>query len=167
MANKDIILSEASRELMPKTLQNSLYYAGNDQFVQAEYELKKEIASYCNEFEPWQVEFARRYSSGEPIEHIAESLKLYPKKLREFTREDGGKTLINYFVHLRILQDGLPIRVRQAMLERIAIDNEKENPKESIRAIEALNRMQQAQKAGGGFTVIINGVDLKKGALDG
>jgi hypothetical protein len=66
------------------------------------------------------------------------------------------------------MQDGLPMRVRQAMLERIAIDNEKTNPKESIRAIEAINRMTQGGGQGGGkFTVVINGVELTKGALDG
>ena len=103
MATKDIILSEASRELMPSGLQNNLYYAGNDQFVQDEYRLKLEIAEYAKEFLPWQVEFARRYSSGEPLRSLANSLSINEKKLRAFTEEVEGKTLINYFVHLRIM----------------------------------------------------------------
>ena len=166
MAKKDIILSEASRELMPNVLQGNLYYAGNDQYVQDEYKLKLEIAEYAKDFLPWQVEFARRYSSGEPLDAIADSLKLYPAKLKQFTRDERGQKLINFFIHLRILEDGLPIRVRKAMLERIAIDNEHSNPKESIRAIEALNRMSLADKVVGGFNVIVNGVVLTKGALD-
>ena len=167
MATRDIILSEASRELMPQSLQNNLYYAGNDQFVQDEYNLKSEIAEYAKDFLPWQVEFARRHSSGESADNIAETMKMQPGPLLRFAKDLRGKTLINYFVHLRIMQDGLPIRVRQAMLERIAINNEKDNPKESIRAIEALNRMTQGQKIAGGFTVVINGVELTKGSLDG
>lgn len=81
-------------------------------------------------------------------------------------RDKRGETLINYFIHLRILQDGLPARVRQAMLERIAIDNEKTNPKESIRAIEAINRMKAVGGPIGGFSVVINGVELSAGPLD-
>jgi hypothetical protein len=167
MADKDIILSEASREMMPQSLEHNIYYAGNDPSVQAEFRLKQEIIEHVKDMQPWQIELARRLSTGEPKTSIYKTILKDHSVADAFLRTGPGRTLVNYYVHLRILEDGLPMKVRKAMLERIAIDNEKQNPKESIRAIAELNKIALTTQVTGGFTVVINGVELKKGALDG
>jgi hypothetical protein len=86
----------------------------------------------------------------------------------EALRKPALEQLIHYFVHLAIVQDGPNRLLRRNMLWRIAVDNEKTDPKESIKALAEMNRMEQGLRQTGGFTVVINGVDLsKRGAIDG
>jgi hypothetical protein len=166
MSKKEIIFSEASQEMIPDTLRADGYYAGNDEFVQREFELKKEIADYAKEFEPWQVEVARRYANGEPFTAIAQSLKKSPTTVSKAVKEPALEKLVHFFLHLRIYQDGPNDLLRRNMLWRIAVKNETTDPKEATKALAELNRMAQGNRGGGGFNIVINGVNLQKGPLD-
>ena len=167
MSNREIILSEASREMMPDTIRASDYYAGNQQCIQDEYAVKQEILEYSKEFEPWQVEVARLHSRGQTNTAIGKALGKSRNKVAQALEDPTLKKLINFFIHLQILIDGPNEHLRKQMLWRIAVDNEKEDPKEATKAISELNRMADGKKGGGGgFNIVINGVELKKGPLD-
>lgn len=168
MSNREIILSEASRDMMPDSLRANDYYAANDHFVQQEYKLKQEIAEYARALEPWEVELARLTAQGLGPTRIAKQIGKRRAILEERVKHPTIEQLVHYFLHLRIYQDGPNELLRRNMLWRIAVDNEKEDPKEAIKAVAELNRMAQDKRGGGGgFTVVINGVDLNKGPLDG
>lgn len=166
MSKKEIILSEASQEMIPETIRVDDYYSANDHYVQQEWRLKQEIADYAKEFLPWQVEAARRHSQGETIALIAKSMGKSKNVIGEALKEPALQKLINFFIHLRIYQDGPNELLRKNMLWRIAVDNEKTDPKEATKAIAELNRMAQGHRGGGGFNIVINGLDLSKGPLD-
>jgi hypothetical protein len=167
-AKRELILSEASREMMPETLRASDYYVGNDQSVQEEFALKQEIAEFAKGFEPWEVEIAKRSARGESQHAVGKAIGKRHSTVVEALRKPALEQLIHYFVHLAIVQDGPNRLLRRNMLWRIAVDNEKTDPKESIKALAEMNRMEQGLRQTGGFTVVINGVDLsKRGAIDG
>lgn len=167
MADRELILSEASRDMMPETLRASDYYAANDKFVQEEYKLKQEIAEYAKSLEPWEVELARLTAQGLGPTRIAKMIGKRRNTLEERVKNPAVERLVHYFVHLRIYQDGPNELLRQNMLWRIAVDNEDKDPKEAIKALSELNRMAQNKRGTGGFNIVINGVDLQKGPLDG
>ena len=166
MSKKEIILSEASQEMIPETIRVDDYYSANDHYVQQEWALKKEIADYASEFDPCKVEVARRNAQGEGPTLIAKNIGKSKNTVLNYLKDPALQKLIHFFVHLRIYQDGPNELLRRNMLWRIAVDNEKSDPKESTKAIAELNRMAQGHRGGGGFNIVINGVDLSKGPLD-
>lgn len=166
MSKKEIILSEASTKMIPEAIGADVYYAVNDFSVQQEHRLKQEIYDYAKEFEPWQIESARLRSHGETFASIAKTLGKSRQDISNALKEPALDKLFNFFIHLRIYQDGPNEQLRRNMLWRIAVDNEKKDPKESRGALAELNRMSQGHRGSGGFNIVINGVELKKGPLD-
>lgn len=166
MSKKEIILSEASREMIPEAIRADDYYAANDQSVQQEYRIKEEIAALAQDMEPWQVQVARLYARGESQNSIAKHLKKAQESISKALKTLPVQQLTHYYVHLQIYQDGPNEALRKKMLWRIAVDNEKADPKESIKALAELNRMVQNNRSSGGFNIVINGVNLAKGPLD-
>ena len=166
MSKKEIILSEASREMMPETLCADDYYVANDHYVQQEWRLKKEIADYAAEFEPWEIESAKRHASGENNAQIGRALGKSRNTISAALKHPRLQKLVHFYVHLRIYQDGPNELLRRNMLWRIAAANEKTDPKEATKALAELNRMAQSHRGGGGFNIVINGMELKKGPLD-
>jgi hypothetical protein len=173
MSTKAIIPSEASREMIPATLQASNYYAGNDLSVQEEYRAKQEIAEYCKTLSPMQVQAGRLIAKGYSLVVVTKELRLkYPNDKLEFsfikTVADSPEVLrlVHYLIHLQIMQDGPNKEMRKQMLWRIAVDNEKCDPKESVKALAELNRMEAGNQLPNGFSIVINNVSLERGPLD-
>ena len=166
---REIILSEASQEMIPESLRANDYYAANDQYVQDEHRVKREIAEYIvsRNLEPWEVELAKLTAQGVAKASIAKQLGKRRATVIERMENPVIAQLTHYFLHLKIYQDAPNEGLRMQMLWRIAKRNEQTDPDTTIKALRTMNDMAKGRQGGGGFNIVINGVDLQKGALDG
>lgn len=166
--SKEIITAEVNRSHLPEALVNDDYYVLNDRHVQQEMAVREEIAALQSEMEPWEGVFARRYAQGESIRELAKELKKTSRTLSDASNRAPVVRLIHYWQHLAVLQAGPNQLLRKQMLWRLAVDNEKVDPKEATKALAELNRMDDALKTKGlgNIKIIINNASLKRGELD-
>ncbi len=153
---------------LPEPLANDDYYVLNDHFLQKEIEVRNLIAEKAKELVPWEAEFARRYANGETINALYKAFNKTQKTLKKVTERMDFMELVHSWQHLKILQDGPNENVRKQMLWRIAVDNQKCDPKEAIKAIAEMNRMADSKRGIGGnkIEIVINNELMPRGALD-
>ena len=169
MASKELISADMKPELMPDALQNDVYYVGNDRFVQQEMKVKAEILDLQQSVEPWEARLAQLYAAGTSKREIGKQLKKTGRMMANALDTLPVQTLVHHWQHLAVLRDGPNEIVRKQMLWRIAVDNEKADPKETTKALAELNRMAAPKGGAPGQTlnIIISNQVLKKGPLDG
>ena len=165
----ELVPHEIDRDLMPECLSEDEYYVLNDHFVRQEIKVKEEITLAAQSFEPWINEFARRYAAGETINSLVKPLKKNRADLNRLLDKAPFVRLVHLWQHLNVMMQGPNEIVRKQMLWRIAVDNEKGDPKEATKAIAELNRMEQSARGlnGNSINIIINNEVLPRGALDG
>ncbi len=155
-------------ELMTQDPSDDKYLPQNASINKRVSRVKDDIVHIAEGMDPWMVEFARRYGGGEPKTRVARDLKKADKTIKKFLDSAKGQLLVQYFKLLLDVESGPSEAVRKNMLYEIAVDNQKEDPKEATKAIAELNKMdasKQTNDTGGGINIII--VDsLQRGALD-
>lgn len=168
MSDREIILSQASDEMIPETLSASDYYAGNDPWVQDERQVDKEIAALIDQVDPKVAQMAQMRANGANNKEIAKHFKCSDETVSKYLTKPLAQKLVHYIVHKAIHRQEPAERLLLARLERIAIDNEKTDPNAAIKAIRAIHDIlhAKASRATGGFKIVINGAELQKGALD-
>lgn len=169
MAKQEILPAAVSQEFLPETLQNSAHYVGNDEFVQQVRETHAEIIALAETLEPWQAKVAEMSArKGTSLRELSRSLKKQQGMVSAFMNSIPGRTLYSYYKHLDLLVSGRNALMRQQMLERIAVENEKTNPNIALKALAEINRMSQDAKgrAGQTFNIVISNNVLQKGPLD-
>jgi hypothetical protein len=170
MAEVVPVNSEINRELMPESLRNSVYYVANDESVQLEMAVKEEIANMNKDVYVWEAKMAKLYAEGKSVQTIAKMTRRSQRSIKESLNSLRVQQIIHAWQHLDLLQDGPNELLRRQMLWRIAVDNEKMNPKESTKALAELNKMAGVNQGhgNGGPTInlVISSDVLKRGALD-
>lgn len=158
-----------SRETMPETLRNNDYYVGNDVFVQLAAQTNDEIIALTTGWEPWIKTAAQMASQRKSVREIARTLHKSQSKVSTTLKTAAVQQVVFFYQHLEVLKDGPNENLRKQMLWRIAVDNEKTDPKEATKALAELNRMTQAKGPGGGqtFNIVISNQVLQRGPLDG
>jgi hypothetical protein len=107
---------------------------------------------------------------------IAKSVGATPSNVSSILNSEKGQKLLKLLNYHQIMLEGPNMAQRRSMLWRIATNEEAVDPKTSIKAVEALNKMttqdweqKNPEKAGtakGGVSININQDLLPKGALD-
>ena len=157
------------RVLTPSLVVDDIYYPDNEYSKKKECALKEQIASIAAEMEPWEVEVARRYAYGETVNALIKSLKKNSAKITACLNTHKTQEIIALWRSVIIYQQGPNEAQRKNMLWRIAIDNEKTDPKEATKAMAEMNRME-AEKNGKtrpNIEIIINNEMLPRTSLDG
>lgn len=166
---KEIAITDIAPNTVPSALADDRYYVGNSECARKEMDIKAEIYELAKDMDALEVEFCRRFAVGETIKSLAKSLKKDGKYLSKLTDQAQIVRLVGYFRHLNIYMEGPNQLVRRNMLYRIAVDNEKIDPKETIKAISELNKMDQSARGvgSGDINIVINNETMPRGALDG
>lgn len=144
------------------------YFPANDTFALQTNEIKAHILDVGAELESWQRKACRLYHEGKSQTEIVKTLKKGVATVRKCLKSTNGLLLLRLLNELDVYTEGPDESQRKAMLWRIAVDNEKVEPKEARGALAEINRMTTVQGGGTGGAVIqivINNV-LAKGALD-
>lgn len=169
MQNAQLVPAEIDPNYVPEALRNSVYYVGNDESVQLEMAVKAEILDLQKDLDPWEAKAAKMFAAGQSIRAIARDLNKRQGIVSEALDKVSVMKLVHHWQHLEVLRDGPNEILRKQMLWRIAVDNERKDPKEATKALAELNKMA-APKHGavGGNTVniVISHATLQKGALD-
>lgn len=168
MQNTKLIPAEIDPNLMPEALRNSAYYSGNDESVQLEMAVKHEILELQKDLAPWQAEIAKRYAKGASIRALAREMNRTQREISQLLDRISVQKLVHHWQHLEVLRDGPNEIQRRHMLWRIAVDNERKDPKEATKALAELNRMAAPKQGGTGNTIniVITHANLQRGALD-
>ena len=155
-------------ELVTKDENDDKYLPQNSSLEKRVGRIQNDILYIAEGMDPWQIEFCRRYANGEAKTKLAKELKKADKTINKFLETTKAQLLVQYYKLLTDVESGPSEAVRKNMLYEIAVDNQKLDPKESIKAIGELNKMDSNKNQGGGMgNITINIADtLSKGALD-
>lgn len=105
-------------------------------------DLSAQIATLRAHMKPKWVQIVTLVFEGKSKVEIIERLKTsYPTILKALT-DDKGRKLLSLYQALSTLRRGPSQEARDAMLWRIALREEKTNPKVSINAVDVLNRAE-------------------------
>ena len=160
-------LPALSRAEMPETLSNDKYYVANDAFVKKGLEVMEEIKALEASTETHLAQLAKGLAHGRALRAVSKEIG---RRLEHCKRDRDLPIvvqLISYWRHYFNLMDGPNELMRKQMLWRIAVDNERVDPKEATKALAELNRMSVQKKTGTGvINIVINNEKLPRGSLD-
>ena len=153
----------------PLVVVDDKYYPDNEYSKQQEFALKEQILTLTKTVEPWEAETARRFAYGETANAITKVTKKQHKLVIACLNMQAVQDLIALWQAVIVYQQGPNEMQRKNMLWRIAIDNEKLDPKETIKAIAEMNRMEDSKRGVGHnrIEIIINNETMPSTALDG
>lgn len=169
MQNTQLIPADINPDFMPEALRNSSYYVGNDESVQLEMAVKAEILDLQKDMEPWEAAIAKRYAMGTSIRALAKDMNRAQREISAVLDKLSVMKLVHHWQHLEVLRDGPNEIQRKQMLWRIAVDNERKDPKEATKALAELNKMaapKGGHASGNTVNIVITHATLQKGALD-
>lgn len=155
-------------EHRPLAVVEDRYYPENELSARKEHELKKQIVELSKDFEPWQAKACQRYAYGEGITSVASNVKRANGVVKKWLDSYAAQQVLALWHAVQVYQQGPNEAQRRNMLWRIALDNEKEDPKEARGAIAELNRMDDAKRGIGGnkIEIVINNELLPRTKLD-
>lgn len=158
------------QQATPTALANSVYYPGNDPFSQVQNAVEHEIIDLSATMDRLDIEVAKCAIKGESQREIAKKFKRSQKTISCIRKKPAVIQLENYLNELRCLRDGPSAEIRKNMLWRIAVDNEKKDPKEATKAIAEFNKMA-APKGGHqnvtAIQIVVQNAALNRSVLDG
>jgi hypothetical protein len=160
-------LEEAYEPLDPELVKDP-YHPSNDRYYRSLDDIKKRIVHQQGIMKPKEVEAVKLALSSMSNTDIAKRIGVTPATASKYIRSENGRRLRQLIGHLQHQLDGPNLEHRQAILYRIAIDNEVERPNVSIQAITEINKMTHAYtpSGAGGVNVTINQNLFPMGELD-
>lgn len=160
--------SEFELKATPSAVVDDEYYPENEYARQKEIELKGQIVELAQDLKAWEVNACKLYADGESINAIAKKINRSHKVTRELLETFKCQQIVQLWRAVLIYQSGPNEMQRRNMLWRIAIDNEKGDPKEARGAIAELNRMDDARngRTGNKIEIVINNELLPRTKLD-
>lgn len=168
MQNTQLVPADIDPNFVPEVLRKSVYYSGNDESIQLEMAVKSEIMDLQKDLEPWEARAAKMFAYGSSVRTIAKEMGKRQANIAEALDKLSVMRLVHHWQHLEVLRDGPNEALRKQMLWRIAVDNERSDPKEATKALAELNKMAAPKHKGAGNTVniVITHANLQKGPLD-
>lgn len=169
MKHDDKLPTEFQSNNTPLAVVEDQYYPPNEFSRQKEHELKGQIVELSKELLPWEIKACKRYANGDSINAIAKDLKKSFGATKSALSAHVAQQVVELWRAVHIYQEGPNEAQRKNMLWRIAVDNEKEAPKEARGAIEAINRMIDSKngRTGNRIEIVINNELLPRTKLDG
>lgn len=154
----------------PPALADDPYYVANSEYQKTLNEVEDQILAYCADIEPVIVQIARLKFSGTSNGEIARTLKRRKKFVTDTVASVQCKTLVGYLQHRQLAEDGISQIHIKDKLWRLAVDLEKVDPQNSIKALAELNKMLMPSNnptSNQPVQIVINNQMLPRGALDG
>lgn len=145
----------------------------NDQYMQAVEHVQRQIMHQTTILRTKQVKILKTVFSGANYTEAAAKNQTTAPTVSRLVKSEAGQRLLNLLqYHLKLIE-GPNEAQRRNMLWRIAVSEELIDPKTSIKAIEALNKMHgliapdaQAVPQQQAVVININQAQLPRGALD-
>ena len=139
----EILPFDDFEELLPPEALLDPDHPNNDPYIQNVKCLERLITAQVKQFTPRQLQIVRMFNAGQKPKDIALQLKCSRQMVYAHTTSDKGKRLISLMRRHLAAVEGPNTAQRRAMVWRIAKDNEQDNPKTSIQAINTLNDMEK------------------------
>lgn len=158
------------RGMMPECLREDRCFPGNSKYEVRVESVKREILDLAKLIEiPWHVEFSRRYAYGESMTAICKDLNRSKKTGARILKTWNIQQLVQYYASLKEVEEGPSKSIRKDMLYEVAINNQAKDPKETIKAIAEMNKMDQENiGSGGGKAIEIHiTTNITRGGIDG
>ena len=164
-----------NHELLPPEVLMDASHPANDEYLRTLQHHQRMIVALSQKMTPKHVIMIKRRHSGEPVHEIAQALKVNKNTVSKICNSEIGQQLAAMLRFYQLGIEGPNVAQRKNMLWRIAIDNERDEPRVSIAATAELNRMDNEAHArinpsAGNTTiapvVIINQALLPKTTLD-
>ena len=170
---------ESSTQLQPLEDFLDRNHPTSDEYMQAVELIQRNIMHTSSRLRAKHVQMVKLSFAGLRTKDIAQRLGTTPSTVSRITNSDDGKKLLQLLNYHQIMLEGPNLAQRRNMLWRIATTEEHVDPKTSIKAVEALNKMttqdwerdnpEQAGAAKGGTAPVIININqdtLPRGALD-
>jgi len=156
-------------ELITANDKDDKYLPINSSYEKRVGRIQTDILYIAESMEPWKLDFCRRYAGGEAKTKIGKDIHKADRTINTFLNTAPAQLLVQYYKLLLDVEAGPTEAQRKSILYEIAIDNQSLDPKETIKAISELNKMDSDKNQGGGLGTINITIssDLPKGPLDG
>ena len=132
-------------DLLPPEALLDPHHPNNDPYIQNVKSLERLITAQAKLLTPRQLQIVRMFNAGQKPKDIATQLKCHPQTVYNNTNSPKGKKHISLMRRHLTAVEGPNTAQRRAMMWRIAQDNEHEEPKTAIQAINTLNTMEDNQ----------------------
>ena len=156
-------------DLLPDELRLDPYSPLNDPYFQHTKGIRQAMIAHKAKMRPTHVSVAHLHRNGHPHRHIAETVKYSVGTIAQILAREDVKKYISLLNYLASYTQGPTEKMRKNMLWRISVDNEHEQPKTAISAIDLLNKMDGVYKDDDDkshIQITFNGDVFMKGALD-
>ena len=146
----------------------------NDRFFDSLAHINRAVRDAAAKLRPIQKHAALLYRQGLNYTEISKKLDVTPTSISKWMNDPTAKRFLSVMDHHQRMRDGPNFDHRKAILYRIALEQEKSQPKTTIAAIQEINKMSGVYadnasggiNAGGDINISINGDLLPRGALD-
>ena len=145
----------------------------NDRYFDSLAHIKRAVMDAQLRLRPMQRHAIMLHRNGMKNKEIANKLDINPNTVSKYLNLPQAQRLMRVMDHHQHQIDGPNFEHRKAILYRIALEQEKSQPKTTITAIQEINKMsgvyqqdQGGMHAGGDINIQINGELLPRGALD-
>lgn len=158
----------------PNTLPDAVadeYHPSADRYLQNIKEIQRAIVSQSRGMSPLAVQAVKGYHSGETYTLTATTIGKSLPWVSKQVNSDDGQRLLALLAYYQEAINGPNDAQRNAMLWRVAVDSEQNDPKVAISAVAELNKQANIGKEAliglttGDINIVINN-SLGKGVLD-
>ena len=154
---------------LPDEFRLDPYSPLNDPYFRHTKGIRQALIAHKAKMRPKHVSVAHLYRNGHPHKHIAATVKYSVGTIAQILARADVKKYISLLNYLSSYTNGPTEDMRKHMLWRISVDNEQEQPKTAISAVDLLNKMDGTYKDDddkGRIQITFNGNVFMKGALD-
>lgn len=145
----------------------------NDRYFDALAHIKRAVMDAQQRLRPLQRHAVMLHRQGLKNTEIAKKLDLNDNTIGKYINSPEAQRLMRVMDHHQHQLDGPNFEHRKAILYRIALEQEKKQPKTTITAIQEINKMSGVYQDGPGsggvhneINIQINGELLPRGPLD-
>ena len=155
---------------LPDTVADE-YHPSADRYLQNIKEIQRAIVSQSRGMSPLAVQAVKGYHSGETYTLTATTIGKSLPWVSKQVNSDDGQRLLALLAYYQEAINGPNDAQRNAMLWRVAVDSEQNDPKVAISAVAELNKQANIGKEAliglttGDINIVINN-SLGKGVLD-
>lgn len=153
------------------------HHPANDEYLRSVDHVQRRLVTASKTLRNKQVQILKAVFTGKKYTQVATQLGTTGATVANLVNSPEGQDFLQLMQYHQMLLEGANLAQRRNMLWRIATAEEKVDPKTSIKAVEALNKMtyqeweQKNPNAGGQkqtavVQININQQQLPRGALD-
>jgi FixJ family two-component response regulator len=154
------------------------HHPANDAYIQSVNHIQRRLITASKLLRHKQVQILKAVFTGKNYAEVARQLGTSSQTVSKLVNSPQGNDLLQLMQYHQMLLEGANTAQRRNMLWRIAVAEEKIDPKTSIKAVAELNKMAYQEwesknpNAGGqkqqvAVQININQQQLPRGALDG